>query len=365
MPKRRKQRNGKFVNIHDYFYFLIDLVEQNKELINNRSKEEIKRDIEDILLHFFHLTKTQLILSRNKEVPTELARSVKEVVLQYIKGVPVAYLTHKACFFGYDFFVNEACLIPRIDSEVVIEKALESLKQKIKAYTNKMPHIVVSTNRGNKKEDNLAKNNTIKILDACCGSGCLGISLVKFAIDKKLLKPFFIKNIANKKIHDDIKLELTLLDISSSAMQVAKLNANKLLDGNTKDFCNVKYVIDDITQGFPFEQYDIIICNPPYIETNEIEKLDYSIRNFEPKLALDGGDDGLKFYRAIAGFLAKHLKNNGVAFFEIGFNQGTTARMIFKKNNFNVDMIKDYGKQDRCLIVKPITLKNYVENGKS
>ena len=111
-------------------------------------------------------------------------------------------------------------------------------------------------------------------------------------------------------------------------------------------------MVADILQGLALdEQFDVIFCNPPYIETTEIANLDKQVKDFEPHLALDGGEDGLKFYRAIAEKLQSIMQKCGKAYFEIGYNQGQTASEIFTEKGFHVEVKKDYGKKDRCLVV--------------
>lgn len=237
---------------------------------------------------------------------------------------PTSHIT--LFFFGYNFFVNESTLIPRIDSEIIIEDAIS---------------FFLNDKQINEK---LKNKKTIKILDACCGSGCFGLS--------------FVKNIAKKQTitnQQNVAIELTMLDISSAAIQVAKINAQKLLP-NTQSI-NVKYIINNvIINGFGYEKYDIILYNPPYIEKSTIAHLDESVKNFEPHLALDGGEDGLKFYKTVAPVLIKNFFQNSIAFCEIGFNQGERTKKIFSENGFTVEIKKDYGHRDRYLILKN---KNY------
>ena len=273
-------------------------------------KKTAKKDAEEIFISIFHCKKSDLITHKNQEAGEINAKIFLQAIDQRTNGKPVAYITHNTNFFNYDFFVNESCLIPRVDSEIIVENALN--------------YAVFWLKQQNRK--------AIKILDACCGSGCLGISLAKSLIDKKLISPN--------------NIELTLLDKSSPAIQVAKINLQK-------HTIKAKLMVADIlTTGFGNDKYNIILCNPPYIETETIKTLDKEVRDFEPHMALDGGADGLIFYKSISNHLAKNLTEDSKAFFEIGYNQGKTAKEIFEKVGFLVEVAKDYGKQDRCLIVK-------------
>ena len=244
----------------------------------------------------------ELLANKNKEVGDVAVNIYHKALDEYVKGKPLAYITHNACFYGYDFFVNEGCLIPRVDSEVLIENVLKNIP--------------------------VNKEMSLNILDACCGSGCLGITLT------------------NELVKQNIKSTLTLIDRSTSAMQIAKLNCEK-------HNIRAKYIIADVlSYGFGEEKYDIIICNPPYIETNEIDNLDKQVKDYEPRIALDGGEDGAKFYRFLSKKVKQSLTHSGFAIFEIGYNQGKTARDIFLQQHLSVDVIKDYGKNDRVLLVK-------------
>lgn len=261
-----------------------------------------RKDVEELLCYSAKITLANLLANKNTEINDIVVQIYYKLIDEYLLGKPLAYITHNACFYGYNFFVNEGCLIPRIDSEVLIEHVLK--------------HI------------NINEDEILNIADVCCGSGCLGIALTNEA----------------KKKH--IVSNLTLIDKSTSAMQVAKLNCDK-------HNISAKYIIADVlSYGFGNEKYDVIICNPPYIETNEIDKLDKQVKDYEPKIALDGGYDGLKFYRFLSGKVKQSLSSNGFAVFEIGYNQGKTARDIFEKQNLSVELIKDYGDNDRALLIR-------------
>ena len=261
-----------------------------------------KKDVEDLLCYSAKITLAELLANKNKEVGDVAVNIYNKALEEYAKGKPLAYITHNVCFYGYDFFVNEGCLIPRVDSEVLIENVL--------------------------KNTSANKDVSLNILDACCGSGCLGITLT------------------NELVKKNIKSILTLIDKSTSAMQVAKINCEK-------HNIRAKYIIADVlSYGFGEEKYDIIICNPPYIENNEIDGLDKQVKDYEPRIALDGGDDGLKFYRFLSKKVKQSLTHSGFAIFEIGYNQGKTATDIFLHQHLSVDVIKDYGKNDRVLLVK-------------
>ena len=289
-------------------------------LENSFNKQTATKDAKNLLTYVMHFDDAMFLRYKNSNVNIAEQNNYSNILKEYTSGKPLEYITHNANFFGYNFFVNESTLIPRIDSEVVIEFAIKYVKNNKDFFKERQ------------------KNNIkIKILDACCGSGCLGLSFVKTILDK---------NVVNNNI------ELTFIDISSMAMQVAKINSQKL---NLDKQISIKYLISDILiNNLGNEIYDIILCNPPYIESDTIDKLDKSVKEFEPRSALDGGIDGLKFYKSISAILRKNMSSASIAFFEIGYNQAIKTTEIFTSNNFTVDVKKDYGNNDRCLIIKTI-----------
>ena len=263
------------------------------------------QDCNDILRYCLKISQVEFITKKNEEVKPTNEIIFNSAITDRLQHKPIQYITHNAVFFGYNFFVNEDCLIPRVDSEILVEQAVEYVKKNVEKL----------------------KNKTIKILDACCGSGCLGLT--------------FAKELEKLNMH----YELVLLDKSTSAIQVSKINSQKL------EIKSKLLVSDVLLNGLGFEKYDIIFCNPPYIETDIIKTLEVEVKDFEPHLALDGGRDGLTFYKTISKTLKNNFTTNGIAFFEIGYNQGESVRNIFTFNGFNVEIVKDYGKQDRCAVI--------------
>ncbi len=207
-------------------------------------------------------------------------------------GEPVAYITGEKEFMGRRFLLNRDCLIPRPDTETVVEDLIE---------TNKLPEP--------------------RILDLCCGSGCIGLSLA-----------FFIKG-----------SRVSLCDISEGALDMARKNAGLHgLEKRTEIFR-----LDVISEPFP-KGFDIIVSNPPYIPTAVADGLE--VTKTEPRLALDGGEDGLDFYRAITPKAFAALNSGGVLAFETGYDQGRAVSAILRNSGFiNVTVKKDYGGNDRLV----------------
>ncbi|MBQ7602701.1 MAG: peptide chain release factor N(5)-glutamine methyltransferase [Clostridia bacterium] len=206
------------------------------------------------------------------------------------KQTPLAYVTKKAPFFGTNFFVDKNVLIPRMETEQLLELIIKENKHR----------------------------HNLKILDMCTGSGCIAIILKKH-----------------------LDCSLTAVDVSAQALKIAQKNA-KL---HNAEICFIKSDMFDKID----DKYDIIVSNPPYIATNEIETLDNAVKDYEPKKALDGGKDGLDFYRVIADNAPNFLKTRGLLYLEIGHNQGKSVSKLLDKNFEDVLVIKDYDKHDRIV----------------
>jgi release factor glutamine methyltransferase len=211
-----------------------------------------------------------------------------DLINQRAKKIPLTHLTNNREFFANNFYVDENVLDPRPDSEALVELVIEKFN----------------------------KFSTLNICEIGCGSGCLIISLLK---------------------HFENWLGLAV-DISNKALLIAEKNAkiNQVLS-------RINFKQSDLFKNLHHDQiFDIIISNPPYIPTNEIENLQDEVRLYEPRIALDGGLDGLDFYRKIAEKSQKFLKNNGDIFLEIGYNQHQDIKNIFENNNFKfIDFKKD------------------------
>jgi len=203
-------------------------------------------------------------------------------------GEPLAYVLGNTEFFDHTFVVDKNVLIPRLETELVCEKLLQNLP------------------------------NGAKLLDLCCGSGVLGITA---ALNKQA--------------------KVTLADLSKEALKVAKRNAklNKVRADivHTDMFQNIK------------GKFDAIVCNPPYIPSQDIATLDESVRNYEPIMALDGGEDGLDFYRILAEQAPNYLEKNGLLVLEIGYNQGNDVVALLSEK-FTVELLQDYSSNDRIIV---------------
>lgn len=230
------------------------------------------------------------------------AQTITDMAVRRAYGEPVAYLVGHRGFYEDDFKVNKYTLIPRADTETLVELAVE-LGKNLKA-------------------------SPITILDLCCGTGCIGISTAK-ALKKQ-----------NKNV------ELTLTDLSLEALDVCKENARNIL-GNIGVEC--RFECGDLFESVACDEFDMILTNPPYIATEVIGTLEEQVRH-EPFLALDGGEDGLELIKEITSQAPEHLKSGGYLLMEIGYDQGSAVKALFKKASFEeVEVKKDLGGRDRVV----------------
>ncbi len=250
-------------------------------------------DISLILCDTLNLSKTALLLG-DIDVTKEEEKEVLSKVLRLENGEPVQYIIGESEFMSLLFSVRKGILIPRQDTEILVEALLERLN----------------------------KEKPLKVMDMCTGSGCVGISLA-----------YYMKNIS-----------LSMCDVSDVALEVTKENAKRHIEN--KEYKIFKL---NVLEDFPDEEYDCIVSNPPYIKTDVIEGLEKKVKDFEPALALDGGRDGLAFYRRIAK--EAKLKKGGILAFEIGFDQGKEVLDILNEYDYvNIEVIKDIENRNRVVL---------------
>ena len=248
-----------------------------------------KEDAAALACGLFCCDRGGLILKMKSEIDEDIEKKYREYIKKAADGMPVAYILGKREFYSLDFIVTPDVLIPRPDTEILVDEIIPFAKDK-------------------------------RILDICAGSGCIGISISKNA-----------------------PCDLTMIDISEKALAVAKENCR--INGVEAKFIRADILNDEIKGEF-----DIIVSNPPYIESNVVLGLDRNVRDFEPKIALDGGIDGLTFYPVICQKAKRMLTEGGMIAFEIGYNQGKAVSEIMKNSGFkDVMIIKDFAKNDRVV----------------
>ena len=249
--------------------------------------EAIKKEKEFVILNF------------DKEISNKSLKYFNELIHQRASGEPIAYLVKKKYFWKYQFTVNRDVLIPRPDTEVLIEEVLRLTKNK----------------------------DSLNLLDVGVGSGCILISILK---DKK-------------------NFYGTGIDISKKSLDTCKINGENLGVIN-----RLKLFKSDI-DNFHFRKYDLIISNPPYIEKNKLKYLEKDVIGFEPKQALDGGIDGLSETRKVINRSSELIKKNGFLILEIGFDQKWKVKKILENKGFYIKkIVKDLSNNDRCIVSKKI-----------
>ena len=252
-------------------------------------------DSEILLSSLIKRDKKHIILNPKELLSLEQLGKFKNLIERRKKGEPIAYLINKKDFWKDEFFVNKDVLIPRPDTELIIEQVL-------KIYS---------------------KDEQLQVLDIGTGSGCILLSILKE-------RPNFYG---------------TGIDISKKSINVSKFNAKQLNLINRVKFFNSS------VDNFKIGKYDLVVSNPPYIELLSLKYLEKDVVNFEPKLALSGGLDGFSKIRKVINKTRNLIKKNGKFILEIGFNQKNKVKEILKEEGFYVNKaIKDYGKNDRCII---------------
>ena len=248
---------------------------------------EADLDAKYLLLEAFEMDLAHFLLREQEQVPSTdgRTREYSDAVLARASRVPLQYLTGKQDFMGLTFQVDERVLIPRQDTETLAELVLR---------------------------ENPEKN--IRLLDLCTGSGCLAVSLAVLGGYE----------------------EVDAGDISPDALEVAEENGRRL--GG-----NVHFVESDLFSALdPGKAYDVIVSNPPYIPTEVIEGLEPEVRDYEPRMALDGSGDGLAFYRRLAAESPSHLKPGGRLYLEIGWDQGESVEALLRENGFeDIEVVRD------------------------
>ena len=271
-----------------------------KDLIAKASEKLKKAEVTDYVIdsrhlaeYVFHIDYYKLLVHPDMETDVKNAQIYNQLIEKRAAHIPLQHLTGNQEFMGINFKVNENVLIPRQDTEILVEEVIK--------YIN-------------------SQERKVKVLDMCTGSGCIAISIDKLCDNAQVVGA----------------------DISKKALEIAEIN-------NKENSAGVDFIESDLFENIK-ECFDVIVSNPPYIESEKIEKLMPEVRDFEPRIALDGTKDGLEFYRNICNNLSRYLKEQGAVFFEIGYNQGRSVSKILNEQGFEkVKIIKDYSQNDRVV----------------
>ena len=286
-------RKGKILN--DRMTLREALIEGTRELEEAHIPDS-KFDARILLLHASNITYSRFLASSTDPMEEDSLRKYRTYLKMRIERIPLQHITGEQDFMGYSFRVNEHVLIPRQDTETLVLLAEEEIK----------------------------KTNAKKVLDLCTGSGCIGISL--FLRMKEAGRP----------------IDVTLSDLSEEALAVAKENANLL---NT----NICFAKSDLFEEID-SSYDVIVSNPPYIPSHVIPGLMPEVRDHDPMMALDGGEDGLFIYRKLIPQAYERLQDKGSLFLEIGYDQGGSVSLIMREAGFNgVTVAQDLAGNDRVV----------------
>jgi len=263
---------------------------------NNINEPKLKARL--LMQYVLNKPRQYLLVYDNESLTLRQEVDYFKAIKKLTKGTPLQHITHQQEFMKMNFYVNEDVLIPRPDTEILVEEVIEIAK----------------------------KINAKKILDLCTGSGAIAISLAKY-----------IEN-----------SEITAVDISDKALRIAKKNAK---DNGVEN--QITFIESDLFENIKKEKFDIIVSNPPYIKKDIIKNLDKEVQE-EPKIALDGGIDGLDFYRKIISQGYEYLKFNGYICLEIGYDQKIDVIELIEHEEKYVDTYckKDLYGNDRVIITK-------------
>ncbi|MDI6729695.1 MAG: peptide chain release factor N(5)-glutamine methyltransferase [Thermodesulfovibrionales bacterium] len=277
----------------------IDKLKEVSAFLESKGIEDAAKEAEILITEALHIDKSELY-SGSLEVSDETSRHIDSLALRRAEGEPIQYIIGHVDFYGMKINVGRGVLIPRPETELLVEETIKILHSCIMHYASR-----------------------ITILDLCTGSGCIAIALAKHLPDADVYG----------------------IDKSDTAIHYATRNATE------NDVRNVHFIKGDLFEPVGKMAFDCIVSNPPYIKTADIQGLQREIKDYEPVDALNGGEDGLDFYRRIFENAHKFLKENGIIILEIGHDQADDVEKIAMNAGFkNVTFIKDYAGIKRIFI---------------
>lgn len=271
-----------------------DFVKENTDKLDAAGITDASVDIWLLLEHFADIKKSDYFANQDTTITKVVAEQIEEAVEKRANHIPVQHIIGQTEFMGLTFKVNDKVLVPRLDTEILVDEVVK--------YVG----------------DDFAK-----ILDMCTGSGCIAITVSDMCDNATVVGA----------------------DISKDAIDIAEDN-NKL---NQTDVTFIESDLFENVEGL----FDVVVSNPPYIKTEEIENLQEEVKLYDPKLALDGGESGLDFYQRIIKDSKDYLKANGMIFFEIGFDQAEEVSNILKENGYHDIVVKkDLSGLDRVVMAR-------------
>ena len=273
---------------------VLELLNQGSKHLKQKKITSHRLDSEILLSKVLDKRREDVLINLDQKIYSNQIFRYNKLLNRRSQKEPVAYILQEKEFWSKSFFVNKNTLIPRPETELMVEKLVEIYKDK-----------------------------HLSILDIGTGSGCILISLVSELINSSGVG----------------------IDICKNAIQIAKKNLKK-----QKKTLNIKFLHKPLSGNFK-QKFDLIVSNPPYIKSNDIKNLDDDIKKYEPRLALDGGNDGLDVIKKVIYKTSNILKQKGLLALEIGNKQSKKVSKILQKNNFKIEYtIKDYKNNVRCLI---------------
>ena len=262
--------------------------------------ENARLEAEILLCNVLKTNRLNLYLNSDRHLTDDHLFMYKKLIQRRLKGEPIAYIVGSKEFMNFDLTVDENVLIPRPETEILVEAVIDRLKN----FSGK-----------------------IKIADLGTGSGAIAISIAKFIVN----------------------VEVEAVDISEKAIDIAKLNA---INNNVAD--KINFHVGDLFDPIVDQKFNAIVSNPPYIPSDIINTLQSEVKNYEPRIALDGGIDGLNFYRKIINESPKLLLKNGFIAVEIGYDQANSIKNLIESDGQfdKIEVIKDLAGLDRIVIAK-------------
>ena len=304
---------------------------------------EATAELKLLLEYLCDLPYSKFLICGEDEIKEENLKKLDKAVQKLLTGTPVDHIIGKRWFMGLEFEIDENTLIPRQETELLVEKAFNSVMADINESASVSQAVLAASDD---------QNAEYRILDLCTGSGCIIISLAKL-LEEKLHG--LIKDSSGRDynaIGNDAKIEYYASDISEKALMKASENAKK-------HDVHVKFIRSDMFEDirkfssdnrFYELSFNMIISNPPYISKAEMEKLDKKVSEHDPYAALYGGEDGLDFYRIIAEQAKDYLTNGGRLLLEIGYEQGESVKKLLEVQGYtNIEILKDYSGLDRVV----------------
>ncbi len=275
---------------------LYELVKKGQGMLEEKGVPDADIDAGLLWQHVSGMNRAAMLFDRDVEISAEQEKDYMELIERRSAREPLQYITGVQSFMGYDFCTSKNVLIPRQDTEVLVETALNITK-----------HI----------------DGSVDVLDMCCGTGCIGISYGLMRSGSRVV----------------------LADISEDAINTTHKNIEKLC-GDTDRFRVVSTDLFENVEG----RFDLILSNPPYIKSGVIDTLMPEVRDNEPRLALDGMEDGLYFYRIIVSQARKYIKDEGYVVFEIGNDQAEDVQHLLVESGYDdVHVVRDLCRNDRVV----------------